>query len=314
MKSNTRIKKTLIYLFGGCFAITLLSAQTLAETGHVEEEEHGEEEGHIELTQEQIKHSGITLASVASGTIREILPVYGVVATNAERVQSVQARFNGMIREVNKSMGDRVRKGETLLSVEANESLKTYAIVSALNGVITQRNANAGELTTDTPLLVVQDLSTVWVELSIFPRDVALVELGQRVRIVSLDSSQSAEGKIIYIAPLGQSANQAITARALIDNPNGIWKPGLFVNAQITRAEIAAPVVIRNEALQIVEDKPVVFVQSEEGFEPRVVTLGRSDGELSEVLAGLSVDEVYASKNSFTLKSELGKEGAEHGH
>jgi cobalt-zinc-cadmium efflux system membrane fusion protein len=73
-------------------------------------------------------------------------------------------------------------------------------------------------------------------------------------------------------------------------------------------------VVIRNEALQIVEDNPVVFVQGEEGFEPRAVTLGRTDGELSEVLAGLSVDEVYVSKNSFILKSELGKEDAEHGH
>jgi cobalt-zinc-cadmium efflux system membrane fusion protein len=200
------------------------------------------------------------------------------------------------------------------LSVEANESLKTYSIASALNGVITQRHANPGEQTSDTPLLVVQDFSTVWVELSIFPKDVAQVELGQRVRILSLDSTQIAEGKIIYIAPLGQAGNQAIMARALIDNPNGIWKPGLFVNAQITRAEIAAPMVIRNEALQIVEDNPVVFVRGEEGFEPRTVTLGRTDGELSEVVAGLSADEVYVSKNSFTLKSELGKEDAEHGH
>ena len=224
------------------------------------------------------------------------------------------ARFDGVIREVKKSVGDPVRKGETLVTVEANESLKTYSIVSALNGVITQRNANPGEQTTDTPLLVVQDFSTVWVELSIFPKDVAQVELGQQVRVLSLDSTQITEGKIIYIAPLGQAGNQAITARALIDNPNGIWKPGLFVNAQITRAEIAAPVVIRNEALQIVEDNPVVFVRGEEGFEPRTVTLGRTDGELSEVVVGLSADEVYVSKNSFILKSEMGKEDAEHGH
>ena len=155
--------------------------------------------------------------------------------------------------------------------------------------------------------MVVQDFSTVWVELSVFPKDVAQVELGQRVRILSLDSTHIAEGKIIYIAPLGQTGNQAIMARALIDNPNGIWKPGLFVNAQITRAEIAAPMVIRNEALQIVEDNPVVFVRGEEGFEARTVTLGRTDGELTEVVAGLSADEVYVSKNSFILKAELGK-------
>ena len=306
MKSKNHVNKSIIQLLFSCFAIALLSGQALAETGHGEEAEHGEE-GHIELTQEQIQHSGITLVTATSGTIRDVLPVYGVVATNAERVQSVTARFDGVIREVKKSVGDPVRKGETLVTVEANESLKTYSIVSALNGVITQRNANPGEQTTDTPLLVVQDFSTVWVELSIFPKDVAQVELGQQVRVLSLDSTQITEGKIIYIAPLGQAGNQAITARALIDNPNGIWKPGLFVNAQITRAEIAAPVVIRNEALQIVEDNPVVFVRGEEGFEPRTVTLGRTDGELSEVVVGLSADEVYVSKNSFILKAELGK-------
>jgi cobalt-zinc-cadmium efflux system membrane fusion protein len=313
MKSKTHINKPIIHLLSCCFVIALLSGQTLAETGHGEEAKHGEE-GHIELTQEQIQHADIALATVTSGTIRDVLPVYGVVATNAERVQSVTARFDGVIREINKRIGDPVRKGETLLTVEANESLKTYSIVSALNGVITQRNANLGEQTSDAPVLVVQDFSTVWVELSVFPKDVDQVELGQQVRILSLDSSQIAEGEIIYIAPLGQGGNQAITARALIDNPNGTWKPGLFVNAQITRAEITAPVAIRNEALQIVEDKPVVFVRGEEGFEPRTVTLGRTDGELSEVVAGLSADEVYVSKNSFILKSELGKEEAEHGH
>jgi cobalt-zinc-cadmium efflux system membrane fusion protein len=65
--------------------------------------------------------------------------------------------------------------------------------------------------------------------------------------------------------------------------------------------------VIRNEALQIVEDNPVVFVRGEEGFEARTVTLGRTDGELTEVVAGLSADEVYVSNNSFILKAELGK-------
>ncbi len=312
MKLKTHFNKPITHLLGCCFLIALLSGQALAETGRGEEAEHGEE-GHIELTQQQIQHSGISLATVTSGTIRDVLPVYGVVATNAERVQSVTARFDGVIREVKKSVGDPVRKGETLLTVEANESLKTYSIVSALNGVITQRNANPGEQTSDAPLLELKDFSTVWVELSIFPKDVAQVQSGQKVRILSLDSTHIAEGKIIYIAPLGQTGNQAIMARALIDNPNGIWKPGLFVNAQITRAEIAAPMVIRNEALQIVEDNPVVFVQGEEGFEPRAVTLGRSDGELSEVVAGLSANEVYVSKNSFVLKSELGKEDAEHG-
>lgn len=313
MNPNTSMKKTSLKYLLGCLTIALLSGQAMAEDGNDGEEAHGEE-GHIELTQEQIRHSGITLATATPGSIRDVLPAYGVVATNAERVQSVTARFDGVIREVKKRVGDPVRRGEILLTVEANDSLKTYPIMASIDGVITQRNANAGEHTGAAPLLVIKDFSTVWVELSIFPKDIAQVKPGQLARILSLDTNQTAEGKIIYIAPLGQAGNQAITARVLLDNPNGTWKPGHFVNAQIVRNDVDAPVVIRSEAVQIVEDNPVVFVKGEQGFEPRTVTLGRSDGEQSEVLAGLWAAEVYVSGNSFILKSELGKEDAEHGH
>lgn len=311
MKSNNVIKTPAIKII---FYLTFyfMSALAFAETGHGDAEEH--EEDHIELTQEQIKHAGIGLSRVGAGDIRETLPVYGVITSNAEQTQSVSARFDGVIRSVNKKIGDQVRKGETLVTVEANESLKTYSVLSSLNGVITQRHANVGEQTADRVLFVVEDFSTVWVDLSLFPKDVAKAQVGQTVRIKSTNNAIAGEGQIIYIAPMGNSNNQATIARVLVNNPANLWKPGLFVNAQITLSETVAPLVIHNEAVQLVEGENVIFVQGEEGFETRPVTLGRTDGESSEVLAGLNVDETYVSKNSFVLKSELGKEDAEHGH
>ena len=304
---QTRIFYAIFY-----FTLCFTSPMALAEDGHDTEEEH--DEGHIELTQEQIKHAGISLSQVGPGTIRETLPVYGVITSNAEQVQSVSARFEGVIRSVNKKIGDHVRKGEILASVEANESLKSYSVLSSLSGVITQRNANIGEQTAGRALFVVENFSTVWVDLSLFPKDVAKATPGQTVRIKSANTPATGEGKIIYIAPLGNSINQVTTARVLLNNADNLWKPGLFVNADITLSETAAPSVIQNEAVQQVEGKTTVFVQGEEGFEPRVVTLGRSDGESSEVLTGLESGETYVTNNSFVLKSEMGKEDAEHGH
>ncbi len=297
-----------IFTFTLCFTSTV----ALAENDHGTEEEH--EEGHIELTQEQIKHAGIGLSQVGPGNIREALPAYGVIKGNAEHVQSVSARFDGVIRSVNKKIGDHVAKGEVLVTVEANESLKTYSVRSTLNGVITQRNANIGEQTSDRALFVVEDFSTVWVDLSLFPKDVAKAALGQSVRIKSANHPTTGKGEIIYISPHGNSANQATTARVLLNNADDLWKPGLFVNAEITLSEATAPTIIQSEAVQQVEGETVVFVQDEDGFEPRAITLGRTDGENSEVLSGLDVGETYAAKNSFVLKSDMGKEDAEHGH
>ena len=286
----------------------LIGTQAMAETGH------DDEESFIKLTQEQIDHAGIEMAQVSSGNITEVLPVYGEVAVNAERVQAVSARFEGSIVDITKSIGDPVRKGETLATIEANESLKTYRIKSAINGVITQRGANIGEQTGSRTLFVVKDFSTVWVELSLFAKDLPKVAVAQDVRIQSVNMALTTHAKIVYIAPYGDRNSQTITARVVIDNPDGLWSPGQFIQAQITLSETTAPLVVRNEALQIVAGSDVVFVQQEQGFEPRAVTLGRTDGEVSELLAGLYDDETYVTSNSFILKSEMGKGDAEHGH
>ncbi|GAC19491.1 efflux RND transporter periplasmic adaptor subunit [Paraglaciecola arctica] len=306
--NNTLFHKAVL---AGC-AFLLITSQAMAEVGHDDEEEH--EEGHIVLTQEQIEHAGIGLAQVGSGTIRDVLPVYGVIAVNAERVQSVSARFEGSILNVTKSIGNPVRKGETLATIEANESLNTYSIKSAINGVITERAANVGEQTASRALFVIKDFSNVWAELSLFTKDLPKVSVDQEVRIHSVNSTVTANGKIVYIAPYGDRNSQTITARVLIDNPDGRWSPGQFIQAEITLSDTVAPLVVRNEALQIVEGRSVVFVQEEKGFEPRPVTLGRSDGEVTELLTGLSGNETYVTSNSFILKSEMGKEDAEHGH
>jgi cobalt-zinc-cadmium efflux system membrane fusion protein len=288
-------------------------AESPAPAAPENEEAHGEE-GHIALTPDQIKHAGIAVERVGPASIRETLPLYGQIVPNAEREHTVSARFPGVIKNVAKQIGDAVQQGETLATVESNESLKSYPVLASLSGVVTQRSANVGEQTGDRALFVIGDYSTVWVDLSVFPADLSKVRVGQTVRIANRDPSITGEGRIITVLPVGSSTNQTTTARVLLDNPDHRWVPGHFVTAEVVLSETEVPTAIREEAIQIVEDQPVVFVEGDEGFEARPVTLGRSDGQVSEVLKGLQVGEAYVSTNSFTLKSELGKEDAEHGH
>lgn len=285
-----------------------------AGTGAGHEAEGHEAEGHVELTPEQIVAGDIGLAEAGSASIRETLPLYGVIAPNAERVLEVAARFPGMIRSAAKKVGDPVGKGEVLATIESNESLQTYAVVSPLTGVVTARTANPGEQSGEKVLFTVADLSTVWVELALFPRDVAKVRVGQNVRVRSAEAGLSAEGKVVYVAPFGRSANQTLTGRVQLDNAERRWAPGLYVTADVTLAHAPVPLAVRNEAVQSIDNDTVIFVRNDEGFEPRSTRLGRSDGEITEVLEGINAGETYATRNSFILKSELGKGGAAHGH
>jgi cobalt-zinc-cadmium efflux system membrane fusion protein len=288
------------------------NAAAVQSTEAAEHAENDHDDARIVLSAMQVEKSGIVLEQAGPAQIRESLSLYGVIAPNAERVRDVAARFPGAIRSVAKKIGDSVREGETLATVEANESLQVYSVSAPIAGVVSARNANPGEQTGDKTLFTVADLSTVWVELSLFPRDVAKVRVGQRVRVRGGDTGLESEGDVVYVAPFGQSVNQTLTARVLLDNPERHWAPGLHVTAEVALSDTAVPLAIRNDALQTIDGHSVVFVRRGDSFEPSEVVLGRSDGEYSEVNSGVTVGETYAAANSFILKAELGKGEAAH--
>ena len=304
---NNNIHAAILLMAAAALTACGKSETPATPTAEAEKPAESEHHGEIKLSAEKIKAARIGLAQVGPASIRETLPLYGVIAPNAERVREVAARFPGVIRTVGKKVGDAVRQGESLASIESNESLQSYAVASPLAGVVTMRNANPGEQSGEKSLFTVADLSTVWVELSLFPRDVAKVHVGQSVRVKSADAGLSGDGKVVYVAPFGSTSNQTLSARVLLDNTARKWAPGLYVTADVTLAESSVPLAIRAEAVQTVNEDSVVFVQDADGFKPRPVRLGRSDGETTEVLEGLKANETYATANSFVLKAELGK-------
>ncbi len=304
----------LVFLLGctlaGCGAGGQPSTSTSSTAAAAPESEPTAGPAHIALTAAQIEAADIGLVRAGPGRLRETLPLYGVIVPNGERLREVAARYPGVIRSVNRKLGDAVRQGETLATVESNESLQSYAVTAPLAGVVTERNANVGEQTGAKPLFVVADLDTVWVELALFPRDAAKVHVGQGARIESPDSGHAADGKVTYVAPFGSSASQTLTARVLLDNAQRRWAPGLYVTARIILSEREVPLAVRSSALQRLHDTPTVFVRDAGGFEVRTIRPGRSDGELTEVLDGVRAGETYAAANSFVLKAEAQKSEA----
>lgn len=289
----------------------------VVEEGHAQadsHDEHGEEAGHIELSAEQAAAAGIEMATTGPAQIREVLSLYGTVQPNAERVREVTARYPGVVLAVNAKVGDVVRMGETLATVESNESLRTYQVTSPLAGVITARTANPGENAGEAPLFTVADLSTVWVELALFPRDLPKVRVGQQVLVRSADAGLQAEGTVAYVAALGQATSQTLTARVLVNNAERHWTPGLYVTGDVVLAEALVPVAVKSGALQTLEGGPTVFVMEGDGFAGRQVVTGRADADHTEIRSGLEAGVPYAATNSFVLKSELGKGDADHDH
>jgi len=210
-------------------------------------------------------------------------------------------------------MGETVKKGQVLATVESNESLNLYSIKAPISGVITQRSANPGEQTGEQPLFTIADTSTVWVDLSIFPNDISRVKIGAPVRVATADNTQSVEGEISFINVLVE-ANQSVIARMEIDNKDRKLLPGSYVKAKVKVAEHAVPLAVKRSGLQAFRDFTVVYAQIGEEYEVRMLELGRQDDEWIEVLGGLDAGTRYVSENSYVIKADIEKSGASHDH
>ncbi|EYF07450.1 efflux RND transporter periplasmic adaptor subunit [Chondromyces apiculatus] len=203
-----------------------------------------------------------------------------------------------------------------------------YALMAPLDGAIIERHATVGEvLTGDTRAFTVADLSTIWVNVTVYAKDLAQVRVGQVARVRAEGIAEAAEGTITYLSQVADEQTRSSTARVVLLNPGPAWRPGLFATADIGVNEIEARVTVLDEAVQRLDGKDVVFVQegdAPEGgavFEARPVRIGRrgtsadgTGGKTVEVLAGIEAGDRYAGKNSFVLKAELGKSGAAHEH
>lgn len=284
------------------------------------EEEAAEEpgkEGHVELTSEKLKAAALGYAEVGPATITGLLPVYGKIVANEEAMAHVMARFPGVVKQVNKRLGDTVKKDEVLAVVESNDSLRTYEILAAVAGTIIAKDATQGEFVKDDmSLFTIADLSSVWVDLSVFRQDFKKLAVGAVATLHIADEDKPLTAKVDYISPFGTEGTQTMLARCIVPNKEGDLRPGLFVTAEVATGEIKAPLAVQIGAIQTLHEKTVVFVQDGEdkdgdAFQAKEVKLGVKDGEHVEILEGLKPGEKYVAVNSFILKAEIGKSEAE---
>ena len=335
---------------------------------------------------------GIETYVVTSADLEERIALNGEVALIPENVVHVSSPVEGIVTQVNKSLGDSVESGDVLAQLNSRElataraellaassrsklaratfereknlfdkkissesdylaaeqalaaamideksarhrlvalgvdsedaradksrnTLTTYRMVAAAPGVIVEKHITSGELVgPSSRSFVIADLSEVWLELTVYQKDFDLVRPGLRVTINRHPTI--ATGTIDFISPIVDRETRSTTARVVIKNSDGFWRPGMFIDTEVTIASTGIPIGIPAAAIQRVEGKTVVFVKRDDYFEVRQVMLGERSDEYVAVTEGLSQGEVIASTNSFSLKAELQKSafGDDHEH
>lgn len=202
---------------------------------------------------------------------------------------------------------------------QSEQLLTRFEIKAPFEGTVIEKHIVLGELVnTESAVYVIADLSSVWVDLQVFPKDLNHIEKGQKV-IVSADSEMPDAGGIIsYVGPFLGVESRTALARVILPNETGVFRPGLFVTAKVSAFQTQAKILVLKEAVQSLEGRKCIFVKDDHGLEPVFVEIGLENTSQVEILSGLTLGQEYVTTGAFALKSKIATSTldshAGHGH
>lgn len=269
-------------------------------------------EGRTSISAAAAEQGGVKVETAGPALIKEVIDLPGRITLQPPGRADVRAWYPGRIIEINKNIGDPVVKGEVLVRIEASDTLRTYQITAPISGVITERNANVGDVTAQ-PIYVIADNTKLQAVLSAFPKDAERLRPGQTVEITGLNG-QTVQSKIQTLLPGSDPATQTVSVYASLPNPDGAWRPGMTIEGAVTVGADEVPLAVRARALQRFRDFTVVYARVGDTYEVRMLELGRRTPDWVEVLGGLDPGEIYVSDNAFLIRADVEKSGASHDH
>ncbi len=228
----------------------------------------------------------------------------------AERVSPEQDLIAARTAATEANIALRLARQRLSATGDGGGALNRIAVRAPIAGQVIARSATLGQqVAADAEIFRVANLAKVSVTMSLVPADAGRVKPGARVEVTSAGRRQ--DGRVTFVSPILDETTRLVPVIATINNAGGVWRVGENVGVSVLLpASGDRSVAVPSAAVQMIGDRPHVFVRTATGFRATPVTLGRTNGGAVTVTAGLTGEERIASTNSFTLKAELGKGAA----
>ncbi len=247
----------------------------------------------------------------AESNFRRVKSLFDKKAATQEQYDNASAGF-----EVAQSKLDAIQAQREVLranmaaaegQIEEAEALLAYsALAASLSGVVTEKNVEVGDMSAPgVPLVVLEDLSRVKVELVVPEEDIPFVEPGDKVNIaVDALPERSFEGGVETVIPSGDPLSHAFVVKVLLANPDGALKPGMFVRAGIVKAHRDDAITVPLDAILEEGEKKFVF-RVENGRAVRVdIQTGLQELTSIEAAEGLQPGDRVVTRGKENLTSQ----------
>lgn len=232
----------------------------------------------------------------------------------ASRSVFVEARI--ALRSAKQKLSSIGIRGKVLQQIvkEPDANIARYIMRSPMDGVVISRHLVRGELvSTEREAFVIANLSSVWIDISVYASDIPVVRAGQQV-ILETETGEKAAGSISFVTPDVSEKTRTAKARVILKGNSSKFRPGMFIKASIAISQSGVAIRVPKSAIHVQDGKTVVFANEEGAFKPRRVTVGRQNDHYAEITQGLKPGDTFASEGSFLIKAQLSKASFGDGH
>jgi len=191
-----------------------------------------------------------------------------------------------------------------------------FPVTAPFAGTVIEKKAVLGEQgQPDKPLFTVADLSTVWIEGSVFEKDLGKIRPGAPAEVtVAAFPGEIFKGKVGYIASMMDKETRTLKARIDVPNPGNRLIPEMFATAAIQAGRAGKAILVPEEALVLVQGVPTVFVEDADGFEPRAVDPGEKLRGRVILKNGIKSGDLVVVAGTYALKARMLKSQIGEGH
>ncbi|MGB0892563.1 MAG: efflux RND transporter periplasmic adaptor subunit [Flavobacteriaceae bacterium] len=204
---------------------------------------------------------------------------------------------------------------EQINEIERSKKVKeNFPIYATVSGTVTKKLVEKGDyIKQGQPLLRISNLQTVWANFDVYENQIDLLKIGQKTTITSnAFPNKKITGKVDFIDPILDIKKRTVTLRVVINNKKNLFKPGMFVSANIVNTKSKEALIIPASSVLWTGKRSVVYIKSnpkEPVFELRKIELGNKIGENYEIVNGLIAGDEIVTNGTFTVDAAAQLQG-----
>ncbi len=193
------------------------------------------------------------------------------------------------------------------------DNIADYALLSPAGGILLEVAIENGQmLAAGESAFRIADLSVVWADVQIPVARISEVALGGQANVrVAAFAQQRFGGRLEALSGEVEVSSQTLAARVVIDNKQGLLRPGMYVQAELKGIVRSGLMVPASAVFRRGNDNYVFIVSGPRSFDPVKVTTGQPTGGWTRIDSGVKAGDVVVSGGVAELKSHWQYQGDE---